>query len=86
MMHDQPPEPSTRDQHHLIARKLIDLGHVSRDARLAELSRRAGRNITVFAQLDHAQADEIIQGLTADQEARAREMTLDRARADGWAI
>jgi hypothetical protein len=85
-MSDQPPPPSTRDQHHAIARKLIDLGYVTRADRLAELSLRTGRTITVFAQLTETEAAEIILGLTAQQYARAQEMTLERARAAGWSI
>jgi hypothetical protein len=83
-MPDQPPEPSTRDQHYQIARTLIDLGHAGRDARLAEISRRTGRTVTVFAQLTRAEADAIITSLNADQQARTRKMTA--ARADGRAI
>ena len=81
-----PDQPSTRDQHAHIARKLIDLGHTSRDARLAELSRRAGRPVAVFAVLTRAEAKTIIDGLSADQAARAQDATLDSLRADGWAV
>lgn len=81
-----PPAPSTRDQHYQIARKLADLGHAGRDARLAELSRRARRDIPVFAALTEAEAADIIGGLAADQENRKRDATLDSLRADGWAI
>lgn len=80
------PAPSTRDQHALIARKLIDLGHVTREDRLAELSRRAGRPVPVFAVLTRAEAKTVIDGLAADQHARAQDATLDSLRADGWAV
>ena len=80
------PAPSTRDQHHLIARKLIDLGYTTRAVRLAELSRRARRDIPVFAALSHAEAAEVIAGLEADQHAARQDATLASLRADGWAL
>jgi hypothetical protein len=86
MTEAQPPDPSTRDQHYQIARKLADLGHAGRAARLAELSRRAGRDIPVFAALTRAEADTIIQGLSVSQAARAHDATLASLRADGWAL
>jgi hypothetical protein len=84
-MPDTPP-PSTRDQHAVIARKMIDLGYTSRDARLAELSRRVGRDIPVFAVLTKDEADAIITTLLTDQAARAQDATLASLRADGWAV
>jgi len=81
-----PDQPSTRDQHYTLARKLIDLGYTTRDDRLAELSRRAERPVTVFAQLTRDEADAILAGLTASQHDRAQDATLDSLRADGWAV
>ena len=82
----QPPDPSTRDQHRLIARKLIDLGFTTRAARLAEISRRAGREIIVFAALNRDEAQQVIDGLNAAQYARDQDATLGSLRMDGWAL
>jgi hypothetical protein len=86
---DQPQPPaSTRDQHHQIARRLIDLGHTSRAARLAEISRLAGRDIPVFAALNQAEAQAVIDKLSGAPHAavKAIDTNLDRLRAAGWAI
>jgi hypothetical protein len=80
------PEPSTRAQHYLIARALIDLGYGTRAARLAELTRRAGRDIPAFAALTAAEAGQVIAGLAADQHARDQDATLASLRAEGWAV
>ena len=85
-MTEPPPLPSTRDQHYVIARKLADLGHVGRAARLAELSRRAGRDIRVFAALNQAEAAVVIDALTVSQAIRDGDASLASLRADGWAI
>jgi hypothetical protein len=86
-MPDTPP-PSTRDQHYLLARKLIDLGYTSREDRLAELSRRLAppRPVAAFAALTRDEAGAILEGLAADQHARQQDATLASLRADGWAV
>ena len=84
-MPDTPP-PSTRDQHAVIARKMIDLGYTTRADRLAELTRRIGRDIPVFAVLTRDEADTVITTLVTDQAVRAQDSTLASLRADGWAV
>jgi hypothetical protein len=55
-----PDQPSNRGQHEIIARALIDLGYATRAARLAELSRLAGREIGAFAALSFTEAADMI--------------------------
>jgi hypothetical protein len=87
-MPDTPPPPSTRDQHYQIASRLIDLGFTGRAARLAEISRRAGRDIPAFAALTRDEAQDVIDGLRGAPHAGVRAISgaLDRLRADGWAL
>lgn len=54
------PARSIRGQHEVIALGLVALGHDTRPARLAELTRRTGRPIPVFAELTHAEAASLI--------------------------
>jgi hypothetical protein len=87
-MDQTPPPASTRDQHYQIASRLIDLGFTGRAARLAEISRRAGRDIPVFAALTRDEAQAVIDGLSGAPHVsvRAMDTALDRLRADGWAL
>jgi hypothetical protein len=50
---------STREQHKRLADALIARGYEDRAARLAELSRLAGRPVPAFAALDAAEAEDI---------------------------
>ena len=79
-------EKSTRGQHELIAEALIQLGHTTREARLAELTRRAGLPVPAFAALTRAQAADILLQLAADVSATTTRKTRDDLRAEGWAI
>lgn len=80
------PEESTRAQHKIIAEALIQLGHGTRDARLAELGRRARRPVPAFADLTHEEAADVLLGLAADLGRQVQAKTRDDLRAEGWAI
>lgn len=68
-----PRGDSTRAQHQAIAAALIRLGHTDRRARMAELSRTAGRPVPAFAALSHAEAGRIIVKLAVRLGARQRQ-------------
>lgn len=59
------PRPSARDQHELIGAALVELGCTTRAARLAELTRRQGREIRAFAALNYEEAAAMIVSLAA---------------------